>query len=121
MLAAGRCSPGPASCSQTVDISIIDQAEKQVGNARFWLIDRNDIVEEVGHFVALLDQHSRGPRFLLAVKLAAFNLHLLPFFFAGEASDFAVTLFDGRGQVKNVVREGKGVWGDELNADATIA
>lgn len=46
------------TCSQTVDIKIIDQAEKQVGNARFWLIDRDDIVEQYGDFVGLLDERS---------------------------------------------------------------
>lgn len=41
---------------------------------------------------------------------------------AGELSDFAATLFDGRGQIKNhVAREGKGVWGRELNAATTVA
>lgn len=52
------------------------------------------------------------------------HLHLSSFslpFFAVEASDFAVTLFDGRGHIKSVVREGKGVWGSELNADAMVA
>lgn len=39
-----------------------------------------------------------------------------------EASDFAATLFNRRRQIKSkFAHEGTGVWGRELNADATVA
>ncbi|GAA5872302.1 hypothetical protein JCM3774_003338 [Rhodotorula dairenensis] len=84
---------------KTVDIEIVSvQAGKRVGKVRFWLAERAEIVEQAGSFVALLDDHS------------------------GEASDFAATLFTHRGHIKErIVREGKGVWGRELNEDDTVA
>ncbi|GAA5992034.1 hypothetical protein JCM10908_000707 [Rhodotorula pacifica] len=82
---------------RTVDVQIVDPDGKQLGNLHFWLMDRKEIVQEVGDFVALLDDHSQ------------------------EASDFGATLFDHRGKIKRIVREGKGVWGKELNVDATVA
>lgn len=74
------------------------------------------------NFVALLDDHSSEPRTFSLSELR----HLTPRTAlrpaAGELSDFAATLFDGRGRIKSsVAREGEEVWGRELDADATVA